>query len=213
VSDDITEKEDRKTGQIIIRRVLGVSFEFSLQLIDVSTGEVIQINSYNASGRLSFSPGEPEFMIPKNNFEERLRRKAIGTAGYYAKKFIKSFSKPQLVLTKVLKGNSRKVKKFYMEGDGEAWGALRLDVFILEEYEVEGEKIYRKVNIGEAKKKREMYPGLIKGKMAKGNKRVKKALDAGQTVYLKENNRSRNFLVGFFLLPLRLFGPLHKEED
>jgi hypothetical protein len=213
VDDYTNEREDRRTGVTVITRVLSVGMEFSLSMIDVATGELVLVKSYNSSGFYRFSPGQPEFIAPAQGFEKRLREKAIANASYYAKKFLDEFAKPQLVLSKVTKGNDEKVRKFQMEGDADVWGALRMDVYVLEAYEINGKTEYRKAIIGEAKAKKRLYPGLRAGKIVKGKKAVKKALNDNQVVYFRENNRSRNLLVGFFLLPLRIFGPLSTPDD
>ena len=213
VDDYTNEREDRRTGVTVITRVLSVGMEFSLSMIDVATGELVLVKSYNSSGFYRFSPGQPEFIAPAQGFEKRLREKAIANASYYAKKFLDEFAKPQLVLSKVTKGNDEKVRKFQMEGDADVWGALRMDVYVLEAYEIDGKTEYRKAIIGEAKAKKRLYPGLRAGKMVKGKKAVRKALNNNQEVYFRENNRSRNLLVGFFLLPLRIFGPLSTPDD
>lgn len=207
LNNEVIKRENRQTGMTYPVRQVSCPLRFTLRVLKTETGEILKSQVFEIAGISEFGAGSPEFYAPLPALGIRAKESAFYSAHRRMETFAREVFPGELRVKYLLKASDTKAKRILVTGNKPIGWREYLEVYTLEQIDVDGELLEYEVSLGLATVK-DYTPGLsiAECKINTGKKEILKAIKSGEPVYLRSTGSINMIgLVKFMMLPLTPF--------
>lgn len=174
-------------------RSLRLTYQLTLSLIEVANSQLIHSENMTIKGSFYTELGEPEMRIPLDAFVPKVEQHAANQLSKRVRNFAREALQGGMQMVDVIHQKGKRIEVILVASTmkTDAWDKIKL--YVNEYYEVAGDTLTRPAVIGEAR----IWRGenrLFTCKVTEGDRELKVAYDAGQTIYAVPNDQSAHWL-------------------
>jgi hypothetical protein len=182
-------------------RSLSLSYELTLSLLEVATSKLLHTENMSIRGSFYTELGQPEMGTPIESFLPQVEQQAANQLRKKVYNFAREALQGGMQVVDVIHQKGKRIEVILVAStmNTQTWDKIKL--YVNEFYEVAGDTLTRPVVIGEAR----VMSGenrLYTCKVTEGDRELKLAYDAGQTIYALPGDQNSHWLVKLMFLGL-----------
>ena len=181
-------------------RYTGVYYTMQLRLLEVATGQIRGFTSISFGGGETIQTGEAQMAAPMEAILPRLEASAARSLAVKVRNFVGQTFQGGMQMVDMLKHSKRSVKMILVASLQENFHGQELDLFVHEEYVVNGQTLQRPLQIGKARVRKQLTGGLITAKVLEGKKDILSAFNKGEIIHCLPGDQKAHWALNFMTM-------------
>ncbi len=183
------------------RRYVGIHYTMTFRLLEVTTGQILGFTNLSFGGGETIQVGEPQIGAPYEALLPGLEALAAEHLSEKIRPFVAHAFQGGMQVVDLLNAGKNRAHDILVASLQENRQGQELDVFIHEEYVIDGQTLQRPVNIGYVRVQKISF-GLLECKVLDGQKDILEAFQAGQTLHCLPGEQKSHWAIRFMTLGL-----------
>lgn len=178
---------------------LNLTYQLSLSLIEIATSKLVHSEDMTLKGSFYTEFGQPEMGTPIEAFIPQVEQQAATQLSKKVRNFAREAFQGGMQMVDVIHQKGKRIEVILLASTMNTQVWQKINLYVNEYYEVAGDTLARPAVIAEARVMSEDNR-LFTCKVTDGDRALKLAYDAGQTIYALPAEQNSNWLVKLMFL-------------